>query len=494
MAKIYQQGALNTTSLTVPNVYVQIQAPVTLLNGVSSSRIGVVGTASWGPVNTPVVVGGMPDYLLVFGAKQALATDMGVNVNICVYQGASDFRCVRVTDGTDKAATGTISGATITAVYTGTAGNAITATLSQGTLNTAMWTLTVTHSVLGTSTYQGTTWADIVAAVNADASALVVVTGGTTLAAGNVTLAGGADGGTPAATAFIGTDGTSRTGMYALRNQGCAIGLLCGLSDKTSFFAQIDFGLGEGLYMIAALPSGTSVSAATSALSGAGADSYAMKVMHGDWIWWDDDTNGNMLVSPAAFAAGLLAALSPEQSTLNKQLYGIIGSQKAGLTSSGTLLSYSDAELSALFEAGIDVICYPAPGGNYWAVRGGINCSTSAAVNGDNYTRLTNYLAETFATGMGSYIGQTINADLFTNIEATLLGFLSNMLTEGVLGSTDGSTPYSVVCDTSNNPDSRTALGYVQADVKVKYMGILRYFIVNLQGGQGVTVTVASGG
>lgn len=219
-----------------------------------------------------------------------------------------------------------------------------------------------------------------------------------------------------------------------------------------------------------------------------------MKVMHGDWIWWDDDTNGNMLVSPAAFAAGLLAALSPEQSTLNKQLYGIIGSQKAGLTSSGTLLSYSDAELSALFEAGIDVICYPAPGGNYWAVRGGINCSTSAAVNGDNYTRLTNYLAETFATGMGSYIGQTINADLFTNIEATLLGFLSNMLTEGVLGSTDGSTPYSVVCDTSNNPDSRTDLGYVQADVKVKYMGILRYFIVNLQGGQGVTVTVASGG
>lgn len=50
------------------------------------------------------------------------------------------------------------------------------------------------------------------------------------------------------------------------------------------------------------------------------------------------------------------------------------------------------------------------------------------------------------------------------------------------------------MCDTSNNPDSRTALGYVQADVKVKYMGILRYFIVNLQGGQGVTVTVASGG
>lgn len=493
MPKIYQAGALNTTSLTVPNVYVQIQQPLTLLNGVSSSRVGVVGTASWGPVNSPVVIGGMPDYQAAFGAKQALASDMGVSVNIAVYQGASDFRCVRVTDGTDKAATGTLSGASLTAVCTGSSGNTISCKLTQSAINAAMWTLTVSHTLLGSGSYQGTTWAEIAAAVASDASALVVVSGGATLNAGSVTLSGGTDGGTPSTSAFIGSDGTSRTGLYALRSQGCAIGLLCGLSDTSSFSAQIDFGLGEGLYMVSALPSGTSVSAAASALTGAGADSYAMKVMHGDWLWWDDDTNGNMLLSPAAFAAGKLAGLSPEQSTLNKQLYGVIGSQKAGLTSSGTLASYSDAELTALFNAGIDVICYPAPGGEYWAVRGGINCSTSVGVNGDNYTRLTNYLAETFATGMGAYIGQTINTDLFVNIEATLTGFLSNMLDEGMLGSTNGAVPYSVICDASNNPDSRTALGYVQADVKVKYMGIMRYFIVNLQGGQGVTVTVATG-
>ena len=34
------------------------------------------------------------------------------------------------------------------------------------------------------------------------------------------------------------------------------------------------------------------------------------------------------LVSPQGFAAGRLANLSPEQSSLNKPLYGVVGSQK----------------------------------------------------------------------------------------------------------------------------------------------------------------------
>jgi hypothetical protein len=63
------------------------------------------------------------------------------------------------------------------------------------------------------------------------------------------------------------------------------------------------------------------------------------------------------------------------------------------------------------------------------------------------------------------------------------------MLTQGLLGSTDGSQPFSVVCDISNNPSSRTALGYVQADVQVQYQGINEKFIVNVEGGQTVQVT-----
>ncbi|GAB6968555.1 hypothetical protein JCM25156A_25930 [Komagataeibacter kakiaceti JCM 25156] len=487
---IYQSGQLNTNSLNVPDLYVQILQPQTLaLNGVATGRIGLVGTAAWGAVGAPVIVGGMGDFLAAFGPKQALASDMGVAVNIALLQGASDFRCVRVTDGTDAAATAELSGVTLNAVHTGSAGNAIVATLAQDTILPTYYTLSISHAVLGSRTYRGTTWAALATALAADGTALVrasVPQTAPALAAGAVTLAGGTDGGMPATAAFTGIDGATRTGMYALRGQGCAIGMLHGVSDATSWTTQAAFGLEEGMYMIACTLAGDTIANAAAQKAAAGLDCYGVKLMLGDWLWWDDDTNGDMLVPPQAFAAGILGGLSPEQSSLNRQLYGVIGSQKAGLVSSGQAATYSTAELSALFAAGIDVVCNPVPGGAYWAVRGGINTSSSADTSDDSYTRLTNYISETINAGMGAFVGVVITPTLFGDIRAVLLGTLSNMVTSGILGA---STDYAVVCDTSNNPQSRTALGYVRADVQVRYQGINRFFVVNLQGGASVTVS-----
>jgi phage tail sheath protein FI len=134
------------------------------------------------------------------------------------------------------------------------------------------------------------------------------------------------------------------------------------------------------------------------------------------------------------------------------------------------------------------VVCNPQPGGNFWGVRGGHNSAANPAVNGDNYTRLTNFVAATLAKGMGSYVGALINADLFRNIRSTLMSFLQGMLGQGLLGSTDGTLPFSVICDTSNNPPARTGLGYVQADVQIQYQAINEKFIVNVEGGQTVQV------
>jgi ABC-type phosphate transport system permease subunit len=68
---IVQQGAINTTALVVPDLYVQIVSPtVALLNGVPTNIVGVVGTATWGPVGSPVPVGSMADYARTFGAIQ----------------------------------------------------------------------------------------------------------------------------------------------------------------------------------------------------------------------------------------------------------------------------------------------------------------------------------------------------------------------------------------------------------------------------------------
>ena len=60
---IIQAGAINNTELIVPDLYVEIVPPQNLvLNGVPTNILGMVGTSTWGPVGTPVIMGSMLDY------------------------------------------------------------------------------------------------------------------------------------------------------------------------------------------------------------------------------------------------------------------------------------------------------------------------------------------------------------------------------------------------------------------------------------------------
>jgi len=507
---IFAAGALNTTALIVPDLYVQIVPPQTLLlNGVPTDTLGIVGTASWGPVGEPTIIGTMSDYAGSFGPVMARKYDMGTQVATAVQQGAANFICVRVTDGSDTAASLSILGAiTFTALYTGSLGNQLTATLSAGSAANS-WRLTVALPGLNPEMFDNITgtgaafWNNIANAVNNGNGALrgpSQLVAATALSTSATPLAGtfpfsagtpGTDGAlTITAATLVGSDTLPRQGMYALRSQGCALALLADTDDATQWSVQAEFGLSESVYMILTGPAGDTITHAAATKAEAGIDTYAVKMMFGDWVYWYDQANAvTRLVSPQGFVAGRLANLSPEQSSLNKQLYGVIGTQKSGQPGGGTATTYATADLSALLSAGIDVIANPQPGGAYWGVRGGHNSSSNAAIQGDNYTRLTNYIASTLAAGMGQYVGQLVNATLFQNIRATLLAFLNGLLSQGLLGSTDGSLPFAVVCDTSNNPASRTGLGYVQADVQVQYQAINEKFIVNVQGGQTVQVS-----
>ncbi len=509
---IVQQGSINTTALVVPDLYVQIVPPQNLiLNGVPTNVLGVIGTASWGPVGQPVLVATMADYAQSFGPIIARKYDMGTQVATAVQQGAQNFRCIRVTDGTDAAAQATVPSSTVTftALYTGSLGSQIAISLGAGA-KPGTWRLTVALPGLQPEVYDNISgggaafWAALASAVNQGQGAqrgpsqlIVVNAGGATITptAFSLPLGSGTPGTDGAAgvnsARLVGVDIPPRTGMYGLRGQGCGIALLADADDATQWTTQAAFGLQEGVYMILTGPAGDTIQNAVTTKATAGLDSYGAKLMFGDWIWWSDQVNNTVrLVSPQGFAAGRLANLSPEQSSLNKQLYGILGSQKTGAPGSGQATSYSSADLAALLGPGIDVICNPQPGGGYWGVRGGHNSSSNTGTNGDNYTRLTNYIAATLAAGMGTYVGQVINANLFRRIRATLLSFLQGMLSQGLLGSVDGTLPYSVVCDSSNNPAARTGIGYVQADVQVQYQGINEKFIVNLEGGQTVQVAV----
>ena len=615
---ITQQGALNTTALTVADVYLQIVPPQYLINGVPSNVLGLVGTATWGPVNNPSVIGSLAQYQALFGPYQNRNFDMGTHAAIALQQGAAAIQCVRVTDGTDVAAAGTVpaaavpaagsiaftgqptanqtitlngtvitfvaSGATgsqvniggsltatlaalltflqgsadtqlvkfsyavngntlgLTAVTAGTSGNALTiatnvtgatpsgATLSGGLAASTNLTLTskwtgsfgngikvtigagsaansqqvkiaapgIVPEIFDNITGTGNAlWVAVAAAINngnatRGPSQIITATAGagtTTPATATYSLANGTDGAsTINGTVMQGTDSSPRTGMYALRGMGVAIAILCDLTDTTTWANQNAFGLSEGIYMVTAFAAGSYDPTTIAALKAtAGIDSYAMKIMSGDWLYWNDTANGapQRLVSPAALVGGRLANMDPSQSSLNKQLRGVVGSQK-----SLTGLPYTSADLQTLALAGIDVICNPVPGGKYFGCRNGRNASSNAVIHGDNYTRMTNYLASTLNTALGIYVGKLQSQTVRRQAKTTIDSFFSNLQQQGLIGTPDGaSDAWVCVLDNTNNPPSRVALGYMQADIQVQYLSIIEFFLANLEAGQSVQIT-----
>lgn len=523
---ISQLGAINTTALIVPDIYVQIVPPRTqLLNGVPTNVLGIVGSASWGPKNAPTIVGSMSDYAREFGPIKARTHDLGTATAVAVLQGANNIRCVRVTDGTDLASSVDVedgdatpaNGVLITARHTGTLGNEIVATIEAGT-NSTVTAETVKLSIAmpgqvtevfdniggtaASASTDGSVWANVIDVVNNGQSALrgpseIVIASVPSANLSSVfptgasfSLTGGTDGSIEGGTAaniraaLLGSDTTPRTGMYSLRGSGASVLNLSDLSDNAAYTSVSAFCQAEGMYGVVSGPAGDSITNAVNVKRSAGLDTYTVKIMFGDWCLFDDTVNGKVReVAPASYAAGKLVALAPQHSALNKPIFGLIGTQNS---SAGA--TYSTAELQELIQNGIDVITNPVPGGYYFGCRAGHNSSSNPVTNGDNYTRMTNYLASTLNAGMGIFVGRLQSAATRRQAKSTIESFLQGLENQGQIGNAQGTVPFSVQLDDNNNLPSRVALGYMQADVKVTYLSVVEKFLVNLEGGQSVTI------
>src|SRR3954452_12993814 len=308
---VVQAGGLNTTALVVPDLYVQVVPPQNLvLNGVPTNIVGVVGTASWGPANQPVIVSTMADYARSFGPIQARKYDMGTQVATAVQQGAQNFRCVRVTDGSDTAASYAIfynNGgypALLTARYSGALGNQIAVQIAPGSA-AGSWRLTLGLPGQLAENFDNLAapsppvfWQNLVNAVNLGQgplrgpSSLCVATLGSALGTVPTVLVSqwllnGSDGaGGVGAQQVVGTDGLPRRGMYALRGQRCSLMVLADTDDASTWSMQADFAQQEGLYAILTGPNGDTIPGAVATKQAADLDSYSAKLMFGDWVYW----------------------------------------------------------------------------------------------------------------------------------------------------------------------------------------------------------------
>ncbi|MGK3113608.1 phage tail protein [Candidatus Pantoea formicae] len=534
---IYQAGSLNTAALSAPDLYVQIVPPSTrYINGVPTDGLGLVGVASWGPVNRPFHITSDTDMAFFLGPPQNRQYDLATAVAVSLQTGATNLNCVRVTNGSEKAACGEFSHKKtkkklcLTALYSGTRGNLIKAGLSRGS---AAKSIKLTISLPGVfaevfdnlSTEVPDICAVIADAVNHGQHAvrgpsqliLAGVEADESTTTSNVAVvidhfiraetefSGGNDG-IEQCTVKIGNEDKAfkqvsdseimgadsaeglRTGMYALRSTGSQVINLIDVATAEHWPAMTAFAQSEGAFIISQGAESTDFKALSDALNQSGVDDWHLKLLVGDWPYWKDTTNGiNRLIAPATFEAANIAARSPHISTLNKSIPGIIATQRQL-----DRRIYTGTEIGLINAARLDVITNPCPGGNYFGMRSGRNCSSNPTQNDDTYTRMTNFLSLTIAASFGSVVGDNQTVDLRRETKSTLESFLSNLETLKMIGNPNGGPAFAVRLDETNNPDSRVALGYMTADVKVKYLNVVRFFMVNLEGGGSVSISVSN--
>jgi hypothetical protein len=132
----YIDGQQNAAAITNPGVYVAIVPPKPNLVGSPTNKVGLVGVSSWGAVGGLISISNSNDAAVKIGTPQIRTYDMSSYIEAATQVGGrAIFNCIRVTDGTDTAATASIQSGclTLTGACTGSQGNLIRFTMATGT-------------------------------------------------------------------------------------------------------------------------------------------------------------------------------------------------------------------------------------------------------------------------------------------------------------------------------------------------------------------------
>ena len=491
-------GVGNSTGNLLPDWFVNLIPPSqSLIPGVNTNILGIVGTATWGPTNAIGYGSTYADFAAQYGDLQARKYDLGTAVQIAQQNGCSYFQFVRATDGTDVAATITFAALTagdataiVAAINTGQSnvrGPSILATASAATTTvtiTSKWTGTFGNRctlTVGAGTKASTTKVTISLPNNQTEIFDNIGTG--SAVAATPTLTGGTDGATTiTSTVLLGSDSGTRTGMYALRKSGCAVVMLADADDSTTYATQTAFSMSEGLNIVLVGVAGDTISNAVTVKNTSGIDSLEAKLLFGDWCYWNDSQNQipSRLVSPQAFWAGRRVSITPNQAMLNRQLNGIIGTQR---TAAGR--QYSNAELLLLAQAGIDVITNPSLGGNFYSARIGHNTSSNPLTRADEYTSNANFIAQSIAAWVGSQIGSLQTPQQREEAYAALATFFTDYQRNDGIGDVNnpGDPAFYIILDESNNSNTSVGLGIENVDIKVKFFKAIEKMVVNIEAG-----------
>lgn len=501
-------------------LYFEVIPPTPTPSPAATNIIGGIGCGSWGPLNKALLSGSPEQSAYYWGGLSAASLtdpfDIATFNELAFLQVQNKTGIgiwnVRVSDGTDTQAevdlldttSGTaLVGATIKGKWTGVRGNELKGEIKPGAV-TNTHTFTVLPFTGGfpeiyeniPSNGAGVFWSNLKTALengwqNRGPSELVVITdvSATAIAPaeGVFSLSGGTDGRAGVTKAeLIGQDAVSpRTGAHALIGLSPIVTIFAigGLAD-TSIKSDLDTIVAKGGTLSAfSAPLGTSSDAALTTKKSIGADNPKLTMMK-DFVRFYDRVNKQYrLVPPTAAFCGLIGTLGPHESPGNKQIYGIVGTERSDLP------DYTNIEAGQLENGGVNFICKPIPRGDVFGVRHGQNTSSNSGNNAFENARMENFIINTLNLSLGKYVhepqSKKASDPVRKSVRDNLNSTLASLEEAGII---DG---FEVQCDLKNNPVTEIKKRFLRAKVRVDYLDTIRWFVVTYDGNANLAQTVA---
>ena len=422
--------------MIIPGTYIEVRAEGLISVGsIATGNIGVVGTASRGPVDTIVPLGSYSDALDALGAYDPFANPLvggsPLTLTRTIEQlymgGAGSVYAVRIANGdpatatVDVKASGAADGFTLSAIDAGTWGNTIKYTLvNEGTNADPVWTLVL---VAGQTkeTYAGANVGAVHAAIAAGNSKLVSAgtvsnaTSGFDTVGTATALGGGSDLPNVSSTDVA-------NGLAALEAQTINILVVAGIGSATVravVGAHLEQTENDGRERIAILGASDSDPSTVEDEVADIADKRIVLVAPG--LEATDAPTGTTVTLPppylAAVVAGKLSTLAPEISLTNQTV------PVADLD-----VHYNSALLKTLL---LDRVLLVRPKFGFQIVKG-ITTDTGAFKQ-ISVRRVVDYAKAGVRSGADPYIGRLNNARVRAALKATLDGFLSQMVLDEML-------------------------------------------------------------
>lgn len=422
--------------MILPGTYIDVRAEGLIgVSGISTGTIGVVGSASRGPLNTPVLLGSYSEAVDAFGAYDKWQTD-GTTPPLSLTRtleqlfqgGASTIYAVRVANAPQdtpvKTAKWTVKGASETALFD------VVATSPGSWANAAQVTLKAASGnvpaqlelVLGRNkeTYSAATAGELAKLIQADSRLVIASSPSTENAAGApLTVVNSTQGG-PDGAAITATE--VEAGLAKLASLTVNIVVVAGKHSGdvgAAVLAHLEQTENEGRERIAVLGAASETANADAGVSNPRVVVVAPGIVADDSARVGAADKRVNLPTPfaAAVIAGKLSTLAPHISLTNKDI------PVAGLTR-----EYTRAEQKARLQARV-LTLHKNLG---FRVLKGIT-TDDAAFRQISVRRIVDYAKTGVRAGANPYIGRLNNSRVRAALKATLDGFLSGMILDEML-------------------------------------------------------------